>query len=556
MTAPTHLTPQRRAYLVGGGIASLAAAAFLVRDGGLQGPDIEIFEEAAILGGSLDGSGSADLGYVVRGGRMFTYEAYTCTLALLDAIPSLADAAASLKDEMLAFNTEHRSDSHARLVEGGRRVDASDLQLTRRDLLALAKVMATSEAGLGTRRIEDLFRPAFFETNFWCMWATTFAFQRWHSAVELKRYMHRFIQELPRLHTLGGVRRTPFNQYDSIVQPLQRWLEASGVRIHLGARVDDLGYRYGRSGRRVDQLLYRMGDTGRLVDVGEDDLVLVTNGSMTAAATFGSMHEPAAPTPQDKGGAWTLWETLAARETGLGRPDIFTRDTAGSRWLSFTVTLRDPAFFELMEAFTGNPAGTGGLVTFKDSSWLMSVVLAHQPHFIDQPEGVFVFWGYGLFVDEIGDFVGKPMAECTGEEILVELLGHLRLQALQAKILESANCIPCMMPYITSQFMPRGPGDRAPVLPATIHNLAFIGQFCELPQDVVFTVEYSVRSAQTAVYGLLGLNAPIPGVYHGDHDPAVLLETTMTLLRRPHRHATSVEPRPDGETLRAPRKQP
>ncbi|MDO8410934.1 MAG: oleate hydratase [Phenylobacterium sp.] len=225
MAAPARTAPQRRAYLVGGGIASLAAAAFLVRDGGLRGADIEIFEETATVGGSLDGSGSADVGYVVRGGRMFTYEAYSCTLAMLDSIPSLADAAVSLRDEMLAFNTEVRSDSHARLVAGGRRLDASDLQLTSRDQLDLAKVMATSDAGLGTRRIEELFRPGFFETNFWCMWATTFAFQRWHSAVELKRYMHRFVQELPRLHTLGGVRRTRFNQYDSLVRPLQRWLE-------------------------------------------------------------------------------------------------------------------------------------------------------------------------------------------------------------------------------------------------------------------------------------------------------------------------------------------
>ncbi len=533
MTTPARPLLDRRAYLVGGGIASLAAAAFLLRDGGFQGSDIEIFEEAPILGGSLDGSGSADLGYVIRGGRMFTYQAYTCTLALLDSIPSLAGAAVSLKDEMLAFNTELRSDSHARLVAGGRRLDASDLQLTRRDQLDLAKVLARPEAALGSKRIEDLFQPAFFRTNFWCMWATTFAFQRWHSAVELKRYMHRFVQELPRLHTLGGVRRTRFNQYDSIVLPLQRWLEGLGVRIHPGARVDDLQFRYGRNGRHVDQLLYRVGEATRVAEVGRDDLVLVTNGSMTAGATFGSMHEPTAPTPQDKGGAWTLWETLAASEPGLGRPDVFTRDTAGSRWLSFTVTLSDPAFFELMEAFTGNPAGTGGLVTFKDSSWLMSVVLAHQPHFIDQPDGVFVFWGYGLFVDEVGDFVGKTMAESTGEDILIELLGHLRLQALQPKILESANCIPCMMPYITSQFMPRAPGDRAPVRPPTIHNLAFIGQFCELPEDVVFTVEYSVRSAQTAVCDLLDLDALIPPIYHGDRDPAVLLESSMTLLRQP-----------------------
>lgn len=133
---------------------------------------------------------------------------------------------------------------------------------------------------------------------------------------------------------------------------------------------------------------------------------------------------------------------------------------------------------------------------FKDSRWLMSIVLARQPHFIGQPENVQVFWGYGLFVDQAGDFVGKKMSECSGEEILIELLGHLRFDAHRDRILASANCIPCMMPLITSQFMPRVEGDRPHIRPIGTTNLSFIGQYCEVPDDVVFTVEYSVRPAR------------------------------------------------------------
>ena len=118
----------------------------------------------------------------------------------------------------------------------------------------------------------------------------------------------------------------------------------------------------------------------------------------------------------------------------------------------FTVTLKNTVFFDRMEAFTGNKAGTGGLVTLKDSNWLMSVVLAHQPHFFGQPEDVRVFWGYGLHPDRVGNFVAKPMGECTGKEILRELLGHLNFGL---ETIVSANCIPCRMPYITSMFMPR-----------------------------------------------------------------------------------------------------
>ena len=129
-----------------------------------------------------------------------------------------------------------------------------------------------------------------------------------------------------------------------------------------------------------------------------------------------------------------------------------------------------------MIQFSGNQPGTGGLVTFKDSNWLMSIVLACQPHFPNQPAGVQVFWGYALFPDRVGNFVPKPMAECNGAEILRELCGHLRFDP---ETVESANCIPCRMPYITSMFMPRVRGDRPLPVPRGSKNLAFVSQFVE-----------------------------------------------------------------------------
>jgi oleate hydratase len=139
----------------------------------------------------------------------------------------------------------------------------------------------------------------------------------------------------------------------------------------------------------------------------------------------------------------------------------------------------------------------------------MSIVLAHQPHFLNQPAGIQVFWGYALFPDRIGNFVAKPMADCNGAEILLELCGHLRFDP---ETVGTANCIPCRMPYITSQFMPRLPGDRPLPVPPNSKNLAFISQFVEIPDDDVFTVEYSVRAAQMAVYELLAINLLVPKV--------------------------------------------
>jgi oleate hydratase len=401
--------------------------------------------------------------------------------------------------------------------------------LSLKDRIDLIAIMGASEAGLGAQRIESCFQPLFFKTHFWMMWCTTFAFQPWHSAVELRRYLHRFIQELPRIHTLGGVRRTPYNQYDSLVRPLTTWLAAAGARFTHNTQVTDLTFRYGPLGKKVDGMTYLCHGAERRLAVGDDDLVFVTIGSMTDASTFGAMDRPA-PLETKKGGGWTLWETLAAANADFGRPAAFDSNIAESKWLSFTVTLHDPVFFELMQAFTGNVAGTGGLVTFTDSSWLMSVVLARQPHFIDQPGDVQVFWGYGLFVDQLGDFVKKPMAECTGEELLIELLGHLRFEAQRDRILHSAICIPCMMPFITSQFMPRLAGDRPQVRPVGTANFAFLGQYCEIPDDVVFTVEYSVRSAQTAVYSVLGIDKAPSRLYKGEYDPTVLFSVAKALV--------------------------
>jgi oleate hydratase len=166
-----------------------------------------------------------------------------------------------------------------------------------------------------------------------------------------------------------------------------------------------------------------------------------------------------------------------------------------------------------MEALSGNKAGTGGLVTFKDSNWLMSVVLYHQPHFVDQPAGVQVFWGYALHPDRIGNFVAKPMSDCSGAEILQELCGHLNFDRTAVA---AATCIPCRLPYITSMFMPRAPGDRPAPVPKSSKNLAFVSQFVEIPEDVVFTVEYSVRVAQMAVYQLLAIDREIPPILHHD----------------------------------------
>jgi oleate hydratase len=518
-----------KAYLIGGGVGSLAAAAFMIRDGGVPGDNISILEAGRLMGGSLDGAGNPESGYSLRGGRMLTTDNYECTWDLFKTIPSLTGNGKSVFEETVEFNAERKAHSMARLVDRRRaKIAVSSMGFSMQDRVELLKLSNADEEMLGASRITDWLSPKFFETEFWYMWVTTFAFQPWHSAIEFKRYLHRFMLEFSRIETLAGVKRTIYNQYDSLVLPLQRWLEGQGVRFVAGCKVIDLVHKTDGGKFTVTgiQCLHR--EAEQTIVVNDGDLVFFQNGSMTDASSLGSMTSaPPKLTKADSGG-WTLWEKLAEGRPAFGNPSAFNASVAQSCWESFTVTLRTSAFFDQMSRFSGNEAGTGGLVTFKDSNWLMSIVLAHQPHFANQPVDVQVFWGYALFPDRVGNFVAKPMEECNGAEILHELCGHLRFDS---ETVAAANCIPCRMPYITSMFMPRLRSDRPPPVPASSKNFAFISQFVEIPGDVVFTVEYSVRAAQMAVYELLGIDRKVPEITPHDQSLRTQFEALLKAFK-------------------------
>ena len=520
-------------YFVGSGIASLAGAAFLIRDCGVSGRDITVLEEGLDFGGALDAHGSAADGYFMSGSRMFESK-YTCTFDLLASIPSGTDPRISVTDETDRVRAENSWNDKARLVDrNGSITDFHHLGFSERDRSDLLALLATPERMLDGKRITDCFDSAFFEINFWYEWCTLFAFQEWHSAIEFKRYLQRFIHRFSTIDNEAGVYRTHFNQYDSIAVPLVAWLHEHGVEIRFDTTVTDLGFTEGGAGDIIVNLInYRSSGSEAALAVAQDDFVFVTNGSMTADKAFGSMSTAPVLDRSKRSGGWRLWETLARGHSAFGNPTVFDGHVNESVWESFSVTDRGELFKKRIREFTQSEAGRGGLTTFKDSNWLITLSIFHQPFFANQPPNAFVWWGYGLYYDQPGNFVPKPMGDCTGREILEEVLGHLYFDENdKAAILESSNVIPCVMPYITSQFLVRKGGDRPDVVPKGSKNLAFIGQFSEVPDDVVFTVEYSVRSAQTAVYSLLGVDRKVPSIYKGLHDPRVIFAALQTLRR-------------------------
>jgi len=521
------LQGDRKTYLVGAGIASMAAAAFLIRDGDMLGQDITIFEESEKIGGSLDGAGSPETGYILRGGRMLERE-YLCTFELFSSIPTLDDSR-TVTQEIFAWNETLQTSSKSRLFHAGERQVAPKFGLHERHILTIERLAIEPEFLLSKTTIAEQFDAEFFKSDFWFMWCTTFAFQPWHSAVEFKRYLIRFSHMVAGFNRLQGIMRTVYNQYDSLVRPLHKWLVERGVIFALDTRVDDLGFVDGQGRTNIASITTSRFGVTEKIPVRSEDFAFITLGSMTEGSSLGAMDKAPALNGKATGGAWTLWEKICVGRKDFGRPDVFDSRVRESKWVSFTVTMHEPTLLRLIRERTGNVPGEGGLITFSDSSWLMSIVIPHQPHFIGQPEDVSVLWGYGLSVDKLGDFVAKPMSDCSGREIMTEILGQLVIQEEAAGIVKSSICIPCMMPFITSQFMPREKGDRPQVVPKGAHNFAFIGQYCEQPDDVVFTVEYSIRSAQTAVYELLKLNRKAKSVYHGAFDPRVLFKAFMAL---------------------------
>ena len=518
-------------HLVGAGIATMSAAVFLIRDVGVLGEHIHFYEQLPVEGGSLDGarSPSAD-GYVTRGGRMLEDEAYVCLWNLLESIPTVGNPELTVRQEIAQFNREVPTYARARIIDRNHQIlDASDLGLDAYDRVQLTRLLALPEKLIGARRIEDFFSEHFFQTNFWTMWCSMFAFQPWHSAIEMKRYLLRFMQEVPRIHTLAGVRRTKLNQYDSIVLPIQRWLQNHGVQFESGVTVKDVDFVESADARVASALHIERNGQAQEIKLGVQDYVFLTLGSMTADAAYGG-DDTVPPLIRDKrDGGFELWETIASKAGDFGRPNAFCGNVDESKWESFTLTMTGRALLQRIIDFSGNQPGTGALMTFKDSNWLMSIVVPHAPHFIGQSNDVYTLWGYGLFIDREGNYVNKKMSECTGQEILTELLGQMGFEDADGEIRKTTRVTTVMMPYITSQFQRRVPEDRPLVVPKGAKNFAFLGQYVEIPEDVVFTVEYSVRGAMHGVYELMGVDLPIPAIYHALEHPSVAFQALRTI---------------------------
>ena len=527
----------KSAYLVGSGLASLSAALFLVRDAQMPGERIHILEELELTGGSLDGILDNTRGYIMRGGREMENH-FECLWDLFRSVPSLEVKDASVLDEFYWLNKEDPNFSKMRATMNRGKSAHTDGKFTLTDKAAeeIARLFLTSEEELNDKRISDVFSEEFFQSNFWLYWRTMFAFEEWHSAMEMRRYIARFIHHIGGLPDLSALKFTRYNQYESLVMPLVKHLESKGVRFEYGVQVKNVIVSKAGGKKTATKIVYEKGGREGEINLTENDLVFVTNGSITENSTYGDQNTVPV-LDASLGGSWSLWTNIAVQDPAFGKPEKFCGNIKESNFVSATLTTLDgriPPYIERIcqrDPFAGKVV-TGGIVSVKDSSWLMSWTLNRQPQFKKQPGNELVVWIYGLFSNRPGDYVKKPMKDCTGIEIAEEWLYHIGvpLAEIHDMAVNSANTVPCMMPYVMSYFMPRALGDRPAVVPEGSVNLAFIGNFAETPRDTVFTTEYSVRTAMEAVYTLLGVDRGVPEVFASCYDVRMLMNSASRLM--------------------------
>ena len=529
---------EKAAYLIGSGLAALAAACYLVRDGQMAGERIHILEKDPIPGGACDGYQYTDIGYVMRGGREMDNH-FECMWDLFRSIPSIETEGVSVLDEYYWLNKADPNYSLCRATEKQGQDAHTDKKfgLSDKAAMEIMKLFFTPDEELYNKRIDEIFDHEVLDSNFWLYWRTMFAFENWHSALEMKLYLKRFIHHVGGLPDFTALRFTRYNQYESMILPMVHYLQEHGVDFQYNTKVVNVEFDI-RNGRKAARriVLQREGREDA-IDLTDNDLVFITNGGCVENSAYGSQNEPAAFNKTIReGGGWDMWRKIAAQDPSFGHPDKFCSDPEQSNWMSATVTTLDRRIVPYIEKIckrdpSSGKVVTGGIVTARDSGWLLSWTINRQPQFRNQPKDQLVIWVYGLFSDKPGDFVKKTMRECTGKEICMEWLYHLGVPVAEIADLaeHSAKTVPVMMPYITAFFMPREKGDRPNVVPDGAVNFAFLGQFAETARDTIFTTEYSIRTGMEAVYSLLDIDRGVPEVWGSTYDVRDLVNASVAL---------------------------
>ena len=535
---------KKSAYIIGTGLAGLTAAFYLVRDGQMKGEHVHLLEKLDLAGGSCDGRKDVTKGFYMRGGREMDNH-FEVMWDVFRDVPSIETPNVSVLDEYYWLNKHDPNYSLCRATTDCGKDAHTDKQfkLDKASALGLSKLFMTPEDQLEDKKISDVLPDSFWNTNFWLYWQTMFAFQRWSSALEMKRYLCRYVHHIDGLPDFSALRFTKYNQYESMILPLVKYLEAHGVTVEYGVDVKNVVIQQKDDKKVAKQIVYVKDGKQQTIDLIEDDLVFVTNGCCTDTSCYGDQtHAPDLSNIRNGvGESWDLWKNIAkqAKNGEFGNPDAFCSDYEATNWMSATVATSNEEIIKyIMNVCKRDPRSgkvtTGGIVTVKDSTdnWYLSWTINRQPQFKAQDKNTVLVWVYSLNTNRPGNYVKKAMRNCTGEEVCREWLYHIGVPTnkINALAKDACNTTTCFMPYINAFFQPRKNSDRPLVVPQGAVNFAFIGQFAETPRDTIFTTEYSMRTGMEAVYTLLNVDRGVPEVWGSCYDVRELLRACYYAL--------------------------
>lgn len=528
---------KKSAYIIGTGLAGLTAAFYLVRDGQMPGNHIHLLEKLELAGGSCDGYKDVHKGFYMRGGREMDNH-FEIMWDVFRDVPSIETPNVSVLDEYYWLNKHDPNYSLCRAtVNKGEDAHTDKLfKLDKDSAMALSQLFITPEVNLEDKKISDVLPESFWETNFWLYWQTMFAFQKWSSALEMKRYLCRYVHHIDGLPDFSALRFTKYNQYESMILPLIEYLKKHDVDVQFGMDVKNVVIEEVDGKKTAKELIYIKDNEEHSIPLTADDLVFITNGCCTDTSSYGDQtHAPdLSHIVNGQGESWDLWKNIAkqANHDEYGHPDVFCSDTEATNWMSATVeTSNEDIIQHIINICKRDPrAGkvtTGGIVTVKDSvnNWFLSWTINRQPQFRSQNKDTVLVWLYALHTDTEGNYIKKAMRDCTGEEICQEWLYHIGMDESKIKNYSenACNTTTCFMPYINAFFQPRKNVDRPKVVPEGAVNFAFIGQFAETPRDTIFTTEYSMRTGMESVYTLLNVDRGVPEVWDSQYDIRELL---------------------------------
>ena len=384
---------RKSAYIIGTGLAGLSAAFYLVRDGQIKGDRVHLLEKLELSGGSCDGRKDITKGFYMRGGREMDNH-FECMWDMYRDVPSIENPEVSVLDEYYWLNKEDPNYSLCRAsINRGEDAHTDKMfKLDKESAMALSKLFITPEKELEDKKISEVLPDSFWETNFWLYWQTMFAFQKWSSALEMKRYLCRYCHHIDGLPDFSALRFTKYNQYESMILPLVKYLENHGVKIEYGMDVKNVIIEDINDRKVARKIVYVKDGKEGSIDLIEDDLVFITNGCCTDTSCYGDQNTvPDLSGIEDgKGESWDLWNNIAAQAKNgeYGNPIKFCGDVEATNWMSATIETKDEDIINhIIKICKRDPRSgrvtTGGIVTVKDATdnWYLSWTINRQPQF-------------------------------------------------------------------------------------------------------------------------------------------------------------------------------